>query len=92
MAIEAYAFDNAGNFELTMEGGSAISLFRQAQSRFGHCLGRITEEGLIKGWRFARCYGDTRCSRIEIINVILEERMWRYEDSPNKFFEKEVLP
>lgn len=70
MAIKATAFDNAGNWLDSLEAGSMIQLFRRAQFTYGHCLGKVSEEGVFKGWRFAQCKGNEMCSRIEVVNII----------------------
>jgi hypothetical protein len=75
--LEAYAYDNSGNFVEKLEGSKVSVLFQQSQSYFGHCLGKIVENNIIKGWRFAQCSGQEVCSRVAIINIILEKGLWR---------------
>lgn len=74
IVVEAY--DNSGNHVLTLEGGSIISIFRQAQTYFGHCLGSVVEDGVWKGWRFAHCSGTERCSRVVVVNIMFGKHQW----------------
>lgn len=69
--ITANVYDNAGNAEATLEAGTITGVFRQAQYRYGHCLGRLYHRGYQIGWRFARCMGEEMCARIEVVNIIL---------------------
>lgn len=71
--IEATIYDNAGNYELTLEGSSVEKVFRQAQYYYGHCLGRLQHRGEQIGWRFAHCAGEEMCARVEVVNVVLNE-------------------
>lgn len=69
MTIQAFIFDNAGNYLGTLEAAEVIGIFRQAQYRYGHCLGKLYKEGNPIGWRFAHCMGSEMCSRVEVLNV-----------------------
>ena len=75
MRITADVFDNSRNWIDHLEAGTIIGLFRIAQYRYGHCLGKLFDKGDIVGWRFARCMGEEMCSRVEVVNVKVNEEV-----------------
>ena len=78
MTIKASVLDNAGNWLRDLEASSLLQLFRIAQFAYGHCLGKLSEQGVFKGWRFASCKGDEMCSRVEVVNImILNSEYWK---------------
>lgn len=81
MSITATVFDNAGNFIKKLDAGTTIGIFRQAQYTYGHCLGKLHENGESIGWGFAHCMGEEMCSRVEVVNIKLDKGQ-NYENTP----------
>ena len=74
--IYATVYDLEKNLITHLEASTPRLLFIHAQSLFGHCLGRLVENGMCIGWRFAHCDGRERCSEVKVLNVQLDEEFW----------------